>query len=238
MARISYDDVQSGSFNSNQVNFFALADDGDEAIVRFLIRDVNDFDIVTIHDEMVAGKRRKIDCLRSPRDPLDVCPLCYAGHKTSQRFFIHLLQYVKNNETGEIEVIPAVWERSTAYCTTLKNLIEEYGPLSESIFKIRRNGAKGDMQTTYSIMFGNPSIYKEEFYPKDTEAFEDFSVINTMVMQKNENEMQYFLNCGEFPSTENDDKPTETADPTTPSVNRPAREVPNTPIQRPGPRRY
>ena len=234
MAHISYDQVQNNSFNPNQVNFFGLADDGDEAIVRFLVDDVNDFDIMSVHEEMVAGKRRKVDCLRTPRDPMDVCPLCNAGHKTSQKFFIHLLQYIKNSETGEIDIVPCVWERSTAYCTTLKNLIEEYGPLSDSIFKIRRNGAKGDMQTTYSIMYGNPNIYKEEFYPKNAEAFEDYSVLNTIVLSKNENEMQYFLNCGEFPAAESDGSAEDNTAPAT----RPVREVPSTPVQRPGPRRY
>lgn len=234
MAQISFDQVQTSQVNPNSVNFFSLADDGDEAIVRFLVDDVSDFDIVSVHEEMVAGKRRKVDCLRTPREPLDKCPLCYAGHKTSQRFFIHLLQYFKNPDTGEIEVVPCVWERSTAYCTTLKNLIEEYGPLSESIFKIRRNGAKGDMQTTYSIMFGNPNIYKEEFYPKNVEAFENFSVLNTIVLSKTENDMEYFLNCGEFPQEDNSssDESEETVSA------RPVREVPNTPVQRPGPRRY
>ena len=234
MAQINFDDVQNNSNNQNGVNFFGLADDGDEAVVRILCDDVADFDILSVHEEMVNGKRRKIDCLRTPRDPLDMCPLCSAGHRTSQRFFIHLLEYIKD-EDGVIQVYPRIWERSTAYCTTLKNLIEEYGPLSNSVFKIRRNGAKGDLKTTYSIMFGNPSIYKEEFYPIDVSGFEGYSVLGTIVLSKDEHDLQYFLNCGEFPETSSDSNAEKS---TVDTSSRPIRTVPNVPVQRPGQRRY
>ena len=198
MAKISYEEAQSSANSNNTgVGFFSLADDGDEAVVRILHDSTDSFDIVTIHDIQAGDKRRKIDCLRTLRDPLDKCPFCNAGMKTSQRFYIHLLEYQKD-ENGNIVVLPRIWERSTQYATTIKNLMDEYGPLSDCVFKIRRNGAKGDLHTTYSIMFGNPNVYKEEFYPKDTSAFEDFSVVGSVVSSKTEDEMKYYLVNGSF----------------------------------------
>ena len=201
MSRISYNDVQENSNqNSSGIGFFSLKDDGDEAIVRFLHDSVDTFDLVNIHEVTSQNKTRKVDCIRSFRDPLDKCPFCNAGYKTIQRFYIHLLEYQKD-ENGNIVILPRIWERSTAYATTLKNLIDEYGPLSDCIFKIHRDGAKGDMQTKYSILFGNPNVYKEEYYPKDTSAFDNYSVIGTIVMSKSEDEMNYYLQNGEFENT-------------------------------------
>lgn len=198
MAKISFEEAQSSvNNNSTGIGFFSLADDGDEAVVRILHDSTDSFDIVTVHDIQVGDKRRKIDCIRSLRDSLDKCPFCNAGMKTSQRFYIHLLEYQKD-ESGNIVVLPRIWERSTQYATTIKNLMDEYGPLSESIFKIRRNGAKGDLHTTYSIMFGNPNVYKEEFYPKDTSAFDEYSVVGNVVSSKTADEMNYYLTHGSF----------------------------------------
>lgn len=198
MAKISFEEAQSSVNNNNTgIGFFSLADDGDEAIVRILHDSTDSFDIVTVHEIQVGDKRRKIDCLRTLRDPLDRCPFCNAGMKTSQRFYIHLLEYQKD-ESGNIVVLPRIWERSTQYATTIKNLMDEYGPLSDCVFKIRRNGAKGDMHTTYSIMFGNPNVYKEEFYPKDTSAFDEYSVVGNIVASKTADEMKYYLLNGSF----------------------------------------
>lgn len=219
MAKISYEEAQVSSNNNNTgIGFFTLVDDGDEAVVRILHDSTDSFDIVTVHDISVGDKRRKIDCLRSFRDPLDKCPFCNAGMKTSQRFYIHLLEYQKDPETGNIVVLPRIWERSTQYATTIKNLMDEYGPLSDCVFKIRRNGAKGDMHTTYSIMFGNPNVYKEEFYPKDESAFEDYSVVGNIVSSKTEDEMKYYLINGSFEDT------TETS--SQPSTNNAANTAP------------
>lgn len=224
MAKISFDEAQaSSSQNQNGVGFFTLVDDGDEAIVRILHDSTDDFDIVVAHDVKVGERQRKVDCLRTMRDPLDRCPFCSAGFKTTQRFFIHLLQYEKDPSTGEIVVLPKIWERSVQYATTIKNLIQEYGPLSDCIFKIRRNGAKGDMHTTYSIMFGNPSIYKEEFYPKDLSGFENYSVIGSVVLSKSVDEMKYYILNGSF------DNNTSTADNQTNN----SRQVDNSPPWQP-----
>ena len=97
MARLSYTDAQENNYsNGTGVEFFTLLDDGDEALVRILHDSVEDFDIVALHDVTVQNRSRKVDCLRSPRDPMEKCPFCNAGYKTIQRIYIHLLQYEKD----------------------------------------------------------------------------------------------------------------------------------------------
>lgn len=212
MAKMSFDTAVSAmnnetSFDSNRVKLFSLKNDGDEAIVRILHDSVNDFDILTTHPITVGGKYRSISCLREPRDPMDKCPLCKNGTKVQSRIFIHMIQYV-TNEQGQVVPQPVVWERSIAYATKLKGDIDEYGPLSQCIFKIRRNGKAGDKNTTYEMKLGNPNMYNEANYPLVADGFKDYSVCGTLVLDKTYEEISMFITNGTFPETK---KPNNTS---------------------------
>lgn len=199
MAKINFEQINSGNDGGNfTVGFFSLKNDGDEAVVRIMHDDTSSFDLVTTHPIQIGNKYRRVNCIRDPRDPMDNCPLCKSGAKIQQRFYIHLIQYVKD-EKGNIIPQAKIWERSASYAVTIKNLIDEYGPLSDCIFKIRRNGEAGSMNTTYSILFGNPQVYRPEFYPKDDSLFEGYSVVGSAVMDKNFDEIAEFIATGEFP---------------------------------------
>ena len=212
MAKMSFDTAVSSmnqeNTNSNTIGFFSLKNDGDEAIVRIMHDSVNDFDILTTHPITVGGKFRSINCIREPRDPMDNCPLCKNGTKVQSRIFIHMIQYV-TNEQGQIEAKPVVWERSIGYATKLKNDIDEYGPLSNCIFKIRRNGKAGDMQTTYDMKLGNPAMYNEANYPKLVDAFKDYTACGTIVLDKTYDEIVAFLSNGSFPDNKNTSAPSQ-----------------------------
>lgn len=203
MARISFETAmanapENNNTNSNGVSFFSLADDGDEAIVRIMHDSTADFDILTTHNIKLNDKFRKVSCIRDPHDPVDNCPLCSSGAPIQQRFFIHMIQY--SNVDGQITAKPVVWERSAGeYGTKLKTLLEEYGPLSDSVFKIRRNGKKGDMSTTYEIMYGNPNIYRADLYVKKPELFDNYNALGTVVLDKSYDEISQFVATGTFP---------------------------------------
>lgn len=205
MAKVSFDAAVSSmnsetTNNTNSVGFLSLKNDGDEAIVRIMHDSVEDFDIVTLHPINIGGKFRTVSCIREPREPMDKCPLCKNGTKIQSRIFIHMIQYT-TNEQGHIEAKPVVWERSISYATKLKNDIDEYGPLSNCIFKIKRNGKAGDMQTTYDMKLGNPNMYNEASYPKIEGVFNNYSACGTVVLDKNYEEMAEFVATGEFPKT-------------------------------------
>lgn len=210
MARISFDTLQetvstgTGENNNAGIKLFALKNDGDVAIVRIMHDNVQDFDILTTHKIKVGDKWRTISCIRDPREPIDNCPLCKANEKIQQRFYIHMIQYVKDDATGKITPTPVVWDRTAGeYATKFKTLIEEYGPLSNQIFKIKRNGKAGDMSTTYEILFGSPNMYPEELYPKTVEAFSNYTALGRIVLDKNYNEINTFLATGNFPQATN-----------------------------------
>ena len=194
MAKINWNEFQEraaaneerqNQANGPRVGFFALKNDGDKAVVRIMHDSPDDFDMLAIHRIPVEGQRfgRAVNCLRGPKDPIDMCPACAAGEKVNLRLYIHLIEYIKNDE-GQIVATPKIWERSMSYAKTLADYIAEYGPLSDMIFTIKRSGAKGSMDTSYTVLPANEKIYPSEVYYKDASLFEGYSALGTAVADK------------------------------------------------------
>ena len=193
MGQIAYGQVpQYPQGQSNGVGFFSLRDDGDEAIVRIMHDSPATFEIVAVHPYQVNGKFRNINCIRDPQEEIDRCPLCEAGVRLSYRFFLHLIEYTKDAQ-GNIIATPKVWERGVGYADTIKDYCNEYAPLSNYIFKIKRNGKKGSTDTTYNIMPANPNVYRPDLYPKNDSFFEGYSVIGNAVYNTDYNGLQKLL---------------------------------------------
>lgn len=204
MAQVSFEAAKdlevARSQEGGSFEFFTLRNDGDQAIVRFMYEDTSTFEIFTVHDANVGGKRRKINCIRDPREPITTCPMCASGKTVSNRFFIKMIEY-RTNEQNQIIPCPVVWERSLSYATKLKGMLDEYGPLSDCLFKIKRNGAAGSMDTSYEIFFCSPKVYPNEMYPKVDDAFKDVTFLNTLIIDKSREDLEVFINTGSFPST-------------------------------------
>lgn len=211
MAQVNFETAQqieesrprggTGSFE-----FFNLKNDGDQAVVRFMYKDLSDFDIFTVHNVTINGKYRKVSCIRDPHDVTEACPLCASGNSISNRFYIKMIEY-RVNDQGQVEIHPVVWERSMSYASKLKSMLEEYGPLEDCLFKVKRNGAAGSMDTTYDIMFCSPKVYSDETYPKVEDAFKDTKFLGTIVLDKTYTEIETFLATGAFPATNTQTQP-------------------------------
>lgn len=235
MARISFEEFQEVSQKENNYNggnspqFFSLRNDGDEAVVRIMHDSPNDFDIIGVHSVKVGDRFRKVGCVRSTNQPVDVCPLCKAGTQFQYRFYVHMLQYF-NDENGNVVCKPVIWDRAAkSMSRELMDKLNEYGPLSDVIFKIKRSGAHGDMKTTYSINFANPSVYRPDLYKKDEEAFKDYTAFGTVVMDKSAEEINQFMQTGEFPKRESNKDVNIQVEPK-PTYNTPVnRQVESTP---------
>lgn len=195
MGQISYRDYKAPTVEKKggfKVGFLSLKNDGDEAIVRIMHDNVDSFDMVTTHQATIDGRMRRVGCLRSPSDPLSECPFCEAGKPVQTRLYVHLIQYVRNDQ-GQIVPLAKVWERPASFARTLAGLIEEYGPLSNSVFKIKRSGAAGSTATTYSVLYGNPVLYPAETYPKKDDAFAGYCATGHAVLNKSAAELSTLL---------------------------------------------
>lgn len=190
--QINFDDICKKNTNATQntqtknlVSYFSLKDNGDEAIVRIMHDSTADFDICDVHQIPINGRYQKVNCIRSANDPIENCPLCESGNKLQRRIFIHLIEYVRDDQ-GKIQAIPKVWDRPISYAYKLKNYIEEYGPLSDSVCKIKRKGAKNSKSTDYDIMYGlNKNVYRDDLYPKKPELFDGYKALGRAVWNRN-----------------------------------------------------
>lgn len=194
---VNKDFAKVGYFNS-------LKNDKDEAIVRFVYADVKEFDLLTAHKVKVGEYYRYISCLRDGNDPVDKCPICQRGDKVTLRFFVKLIEYVKD-ENGNVLPVAKVWDRPASFAKDLKGYIEEYGDLKNVIFKIKRSGAKGDMQTKYTLVVANPTVYNDNVYVKDFSAFDNFDLGRHSYYDLDFNEVKYFVTTGNIPQRVTED---------------------------------
>lgn len=211
MAQMTYEEYSkkneqvSSSSTSNpfKVTYFSLKDDGDTAIVRFNLKDSNDIVVHSQHTLKIDNKWKKIECLRTSSDSKEVCPLCESGNKQQFKIYLELLVY--ENENGKIVKTSRIWETSVSFRRTLNSYLMDYGDLRKVIFKLTRNGKKGDMKTTYSLIPANPQIYTDENYIPDFSDFDTFDIHKGVLLNKSKEELEYLVANGSFPTT----KPTE-----------------------------
>ena len=198
MAMITADQINYSDSGDFSVGFFSLKNDGDEAIVRIMCDSMSDLEIMTVHPITLGASsfpNRQVNCLRDPRDPMDMCPLCAAGESVKQKVFIRMLQYDPITKQSKA----VVWDRvASVFAPMIKSYLDNYGPLSHIICKIIRHGT--GKQTKYDIVPNiSPQEYNETNYPIDREAFNDFKVLGRMVMDKNAEEIMQFMRTGAFP---------------------------------------
>lgn len=233
---------KSNSNNSDKprVGFFSLKNDKDFAIVRFMIDKPEDFDIVAGHRMNINGYSRMVNCLRDSNDPVDKCPLCAADKKLEYKFYIHLIQYIPD-ETGKLIPVPKVWERSTTYVNTFNNYLNDYGPLSDCLFKVIRNGEARSRDTSYTINFLPPNspVYNPEVYEKDTTLFKGYKAIGNAVWHYSREKMEELISADSKEGVEEQvtprttfataeyPNPTSTSAPSTPST---PTQVPPAPV--------
>lgn len=139
--------AEGGNKEFDNWSWFSLKDDGDTALVRLLISNVDDIEKFTheVHKIKIGRWDKRVKCLGKD------CPMCAGGDNPSLRVWIPLVVKEGNTEYGEKQV----WERGLTDIKNLISLYDEYGDLSAREWKIKRNGKKGSTDTFYS------------FFPKD-----------------------------------------------------------------------
>ena len=182
MGVFSFDEADNYG-QSNSGSFFQLKDDKDTAKVRFLYNTIDDVQGNVVHQVEIGDKKRYVNCLRSYNEPLDKCPLCQAQYKQIPKLFIRLY----NEDAKEVQI----WERGKTYFQKMASLAARYNPLCNTVVEIERNGKKGDQKTEYI------------FYPLDTTEFnlddvEIPEVLGTLILDKTADEMNDFLQLGDF----------------------------------------
>ena len=199
--------AQNNSANNNvKVGFFKLKNDQDEALVRINVKSMEDLQFATVHQLGAAQKWMKVGCLNPVGSYSDNCPLCSAvaaGNtsigKAAKKVFVQMMVSYKDNATGQFAAaIPVIWERPAGFAAEIASKLRDYGPLTDRVFKITRNGAAGDMKTTYPINYV-PVYDKPEAVPADFSAFANFNIAKHSFWEKSVEDINTFLTTGSFP---------------------------------------
>lgn len=232
MAKFSYEEFVKKEAERTTSNLVYaskyLKDDGDTLIVRLPYKSLQELDYATVHSVVLSnGNRRTVSCLRGEHDGVDTCPLCQASlsnanYKPANKFYLKGIVYL-TDETGKTVPSPFVFERPAKFSAQIIDLINEYGDLSNFIFKLKRTGKKGDTKTTYSFIPAlNASIYNEQNYPKDFSELEKIDVCKRSYMEKSFEDITTFLRTGDFPQAQ-----TEQTTYTQPTPSTPVETTPN-----------
>ena len=214
MANFSYSDYQNviakAQSNENgssvKIGFFKMKNDKDEALVRFNVSTLENLQFATVHQLGAAQKWMKVGCLNPVGSYSDNCPLCSAvaaGNtsigKAAKKVFVQMMVSYKDNTTGQFAAaIPVIWERPAGFAAEIASKLRDYGPLTDRVFKITRNGAAGDMKTTYPINYV-PVYDKPEAVPADFSAFANFNIAKHSFWEKSVEDINTFLTTGSFP---------------------------------------
>lgn len=178
--------------------YFSLKDDGDVAQIRFCYNTIDDVEGYAIHEVDVEGKTKDVECLRAYNEPISKCPFCEA--RMPQR--AKLLIPVYDIEEDKIKI----WTRGKKFFAQLSSLCSRYTNsdtnLVNNVFEIERQGKAGSTSTTYGIY----QISKDDTRLEDLPGYEDIEDFsNKLVLQKTADDMNYYLEAGEFPPEDEDD---------------------------------
>lgn len=194
---------QADSYSNAGGQYFTLADDGDTATVNFLLDSEDDLEIYAYHSLDGREGKFSVNCIREPNAGKETCPLCAAGHRTGIQLYIKLIN----------EGVIKIWTRGKSFYSQIQSLLRRHKKLSSKTFEIERIGKKGDTKTTYSFyeMDGDYSAKDRsdllDYYGL-TEADEP-EILGTYLRNWTFEDMEYFLDTGEIPDTENSTRETD-----------------------------
>lgn len=196
--RFSYEDADKYGSSGNRGSFFQLKDDGDTALVHLLGNDMNDFPGYAVHRVPVGDSYRYVNCLREAGESPDVCPFCAEGKNDPEISKVYAKVFVPlyNCDADEVQI----WDRGKTFFRTLSSYIAHTPNASKVVTEIERCGKAKDTNTTYSLY-----EKKGEDDGFDIENVRDDipEILGGIVLDKTEEDMEYYLNHGEFPDANN-----------------------------------
>lgn len=196
MARLNAQQAASFPSGGGRSSFLSLANDGDSAVVRFAYSTVDELcgcDSVHTIKNNVTDKYVTVDCLKTDNsNPDSVCPLCAAGIKMQKVYYLQ----VRNEETGEMQL----WQRGENFVTkNIVPILREYEkdgtPITGVPIKIVRNGAKGDLNTTYNLIPRPVDGMLLDQFPEDIDVRAD-----GIIKEYDFNTLQRYVQTGQLPN--------------------------------------
>jgi len=195
MGRIDPNDADKYQ-NSLNGEWFQLKNDGDIARVQFMHDKYEDIEVYACHKEKIGDKERYVSCLRTYDQAIDDCPLCAQGSPVKPVRFIIMYQH----DDGKVKI----WERGKNFMSKLQGLFNRYSPLSNYVFEIERHGVAGDKETKYE------TFPMDRIAPVDLNEVENPELLGGLILDKSFEEMEVFLQTGNFPVVNEEEQAPQT----------------------------
>lgn len=172
--------------------FFSISNDKETKRVRFMYRSANEVEGMSVHKIKFNDRDRYVNCIRNYDDPIDNCPFCKQRYAIQSRIFIPIY----NEDEGEVQL----WDRGAkTWVGRMTSLCARYSSsdkqLVGSLFDVERNGKPKDMKTDYNLYYIESDDTRMEDLPEPKKA------LGGLVLDKSYEEMEYYLNHGDFPET-------------------------------------
>ena len=190
MQRIKGTDIEHYG-GQGGAGYFSLKNDHDVARVRFMYNGIEDVSPYVVHQVDIGDKKRYVNCLREYNQPLDDCPFCRERKYSLVKLFIP----VYNVDDDKVQV----WERGKKFYNKFSSMAARYPDLVSHEFEIERIGQKGDTNTTYEIYEVGHDDTTLEDLPEQP------NIIGGVVMDKSAEDMEYYLESGQFPPEDNEE---------------------------------
>lgn len=196
--------------------FFSISKNMETKRVRFMYNTIDDIEGMSVHKITVKGKNGKdkyryVNCLREYNQPIDDCPFCKAKMTPQARLFIP----VYNIDEDAVQT----WDRGKTMFQQLIGFCKRYSndrDIVNNVVDIERHGESGDQGTTYQFYYVDNDDTPMEDLPELPK------ILGGVVMDKTAEEMEYYLDNGEFESNESEqeEEPVRRRESRTPASSR------------------
>ena len=198
--RFSYEDADRYGSSGGKGSFFSLKDDGDTAQVHFLGDDMNDFPGYAVHKVPIGDGHRWVNCLREAGAPIEDCPFCAEKRNDPELAKVYAKLFIPLYNIDEDKV--QIWERGKTFFRDLASHCAHNPKLSEVITEIERKGKAKDPSTTYGLY----AMKEEDDFDIENVREDIPEILGDIVLDKTAEEMEYYLDHGEFPSESSEDE--------------------------------
>lgn len=204
MARLTGDNIEqfraSSGGNSRKINYFnSLKKDRDTGKIRLLYNGAEDIEGYVVHRVKVGDYELPVNCLYEQGGSIEDCPFCKAGFPKQARVYIPVL----DETDGEFKF----WDRPNSFYSQLSSLCGRYPHIVSQVFDVERHGEAGKKSDYSFYPVGQPDGTTIDDILDDCDLDEMPSALGTKIIDRNADDMEYYVKHGEFPSDDDGGTP-------------------------------
>ena len=197
MARLTGENIEqfksSSGGSSRKINYFSsLKKDKDTGRIRLLYNGAEDIEGYVVHRVKVGDYELPVNCLYEQGGSIEDCPFCKTGLAKQARVYIPVF----DEKDGEFKF----WDRPNSFYSQLSSLCARYPNIVSQVFEVERHGDTGKKSDYSFYPIGQPDGTTIDDILDDCDFDEMPSALGTKIIDRNADDMEYYVKHGEFPS--------------------------------------